>query len=200
MITDRVLVNTSLRAATRVDSDTCPHSARMCMQASCLNPLQDYESWLGDYEVALSDAPHIAKYFNEMAKQQDQALEKSMKSTKDYTNMHDWTDDELEKASATTRDKWKRHKEAMMDRLKVHARDLFNHHDKNDNGVLDKEESKVRQYCMHLQSTRGCMRCMIPPLDMRVRRRAASLQKLHSEVYGISEEARHEDGQDRSGL
>ena len=35
----------------------------------------------------------------------------------------------------------------MMDRLKVHARDLFNHHDKNDNGVLDKEESKVRQYC-----------------------------------------------------
>ena len=145
MITDRVLVNTSLRAATRVDSDTCPHSARMCMQAS--NPLQEYESWLGDYEVALSDAPHIAKYFNEMAKQQNQALEKSMKSTKDYTNMHDWTDAELEKASATTRDKWKRHKAAMIDRLKVHARDCFQNHDKDDNGVLDKEESKVRQYC-----------------------------------------------------
>ena len=57
IVTDGVPVkNTHQRP--RVHSDTCPHSARMCMQASCLGADADYESWIGDYEVALSDAPH----------------------------------------------------------------------------------------------------------------------------------------------
>ena len=39
----------------------------------------------------------------------------------------------------------------MIDRLKVHARDCFLHHDKDDNGVLNREESKVRDCICNLR-------------------------------------------------
>ena len=115
--------------------------------ASCCEPREDsmmrIPDWLGGSEqVSTSTAPHLAQYFNEMAQQQDEALEKAIHHVKDCTTL---TSHELEHASRATMITLASHKATMVEKLRVHARNAFAYYDKDGNGVLDRQESQVCQ-------------------------------------------------------
>ena len=85
------------------------------------------------------DAPHLTKYFDEMAKQHEDML----KGVGVPNRLLTMSPEMLEKQTATAKRFVARKKAGMVDRLKVHARDSFAHHDADDSGFLDTEESKV---------------------------------------------------------
>ena len=84
--------------------------------------------------VSSSEAPHLAAYFNEMARS-DKAMIKKMSSD----NVMQMNATQLE---AHTQ-KIKEAKQEVAERLKVHARAAFKKHDKDKSGTLDVDESKV---------------------------------------------------------
>ena len=91
-----------------------------------------------DFDVVSSlEAPHLAAYFNEMARSERALIEK-MRSV----NVMGMSDAGFKAHQQTI----KRLKQETADKLKVHARAAFKKHDKDDSGTLDVDESKVTSY------------------------------------------------------